>query len=231
MSEKKILIAPSILSADFRSLEREVKAVEDAGADMIHCDVMDGRFVPNISFGPMVVEAVKKCVSIPLDVHLMIVQPEQYIRAFRDAGADIITVHAEICADVPEAISMIHATGARAGITVNPDKPVSLFLPYLRDIDLVLVMSVYAGFGGQKFIGDTMAKVAEVYAEARRIGHDTLIIEVDGGINGDTARTAAAHGADALVAGSYVYGGNDYRMRIDAVRRGAHDGWQAKKVG
>lgn len=226
MSEKKILVAPSILSADFRILEQEVKAVEDAGADMIHCDVMDGRFVPNITIGPVIVEAVKKSVSIPLDVHLMIVHPEHYIKNFRDAGADIITIHAETeaCEDLPNAIKLIRESGAQVGVTVNPDKPVKLFLPYLKQIDQVLIMTVYAGFGGQKFIQDTMPKVKTVYEEAKRIGH-SLDIEVDGGINGETAKVCAENGANVFVAGNYIFSGENYKESIEAVRQGAQAGW------
>lgn len=224
MSGKKILIAPSILSADFRILEKEVKAVEDAGADMIHCDVMDGRFVPNITIGPLVVEAVKKCVSIPIDVHLMIVQPEQYIKNFRDAGADIITVHAEACDDLPDVIKRIRESGAKVGITVNPDKPVELFLPFLKEIDQVLIMTVYAGFGGQKFIKDTVPKIKAVYEEANKIEHP-LDIEVDGGINGETAKTCAENGANIFVAGNYVFNGKSYKESIEAVRQAAQAGW------
>ncbi len=225
MSEKKIIVAPSILSADFRKLEREVRAVEEAGADWIHCDIMDGRFVPNISFGPMVVEWVKKCVSLPLDVHLMIVHPEEYVKNFRDAGADTITVHAEACEDLPSVMQLIKDTGARVGVTVNPDKPVELIIPYLRDIDLVLIMSVFAGFGGQKFMEEVMAKVHAVRDEAERIGHLALDIEVDGGINGETARICAENGANAFVAGNYIFRGNDYRERIKSVRNAALAGW------
>lgn len=218
MSDRKIKIAPSILSADFRILEQEVKAVESAGADMIHCDIMDGVFVPNISFGPMLVESVKKSVSIPMDVHLMIVNPQNYIKQFRDAGADIITVHAEACDDLPHVISLIRECGAKVGVTVNPDKPIDLFLPLLDTIDLVLIMSVYAGFGGQKFISETMSKVKAVYDEAKKIGH-TLDIEVDGGVTCETAHECIENGANILVAGSYVFGGDNYRERIDLVRR------------
>lgn len=226
MSKNEILVAPSILSADFRILEKEIKAVEGAGADMIHCDVMDGRFVPNITIGPVIVEAVKKSVSIPLDVHLMIVHPEQYIKNFRDAGADIITVHAEAeaCGDLPNAIELIRESGAKVGVTVNPDKPVELFLPYLKQIDQVLIMTVNAGFGGQKFIQDAMPKVKTVYEEAKRIGH-SLDIEVDGGINEETAKICAENGANVFVAGNYVFNGKDYKKRIDAVRNGAEAAW------
>jgi ribulose-phosphate 3-epimerase len=224
MVQRRIQIAPSILSADFRKLEREVKAVEDAGADLIHCDVMDGCFVPNISFGPFIVEFVKKCASIPLDVHLMIVHPEKYVKNFRDAGADIITVHAEACTDIQATIKQIRDCGARAGVTVNPDKPVELFLPCLNRIDLVLIMSVFAGFAGQKFIPESVSKIRTVFEAARKIGHSDLDIEVDGGINGETARSCAEAGATMFVAGSYVFSGKDYRERIESVRMGAESG-------
>ena len=156
MSKRPILVAPSILSADFRSLETEVKRARDSGADWIHCDIMDGHFVPNITFGPLVVAAVKKCVSVPLDVHLMISHPAKYIGAFRDAGADIITVHAECDDPLDELIPMIRESGARVGVTVNPDKPLDPILARLDRIDMVLIMTVYAGFGGQKFMTGMM---------------------------------------------------------------------------
>lgn len=226
-----ILIAPSILSADFRRLEVEVKAAADAGADMMHCDIMDGVFVPNISYGPMIVDWVKKCSTVPLDVHLMIVDPIRYIRQFRDAGADIITVHAEACPDLPAVIAAIEASGAQVGVSVNPDKPIDLFLPYLSKIDLVLVMSVFAGFGGQKFIADSLDKVRAVRAEALRIGHENLAIEIDGGINAETAVPCGEAGVDVFVAGSYVFGAPDYRERIEAVRSGAALGRSIARTG
>lgn len=222
-NDRKIHIAPSILSADFRNLEREVLAVEQAGADIIHCDVMDGRFVPNITFGPLVVAAVKKVAHRPLDVHLMIVHPEEYIDRFREAGADTITVHAEACEDLAAVIAQIRRGGARVGVTVNPDKPVELFLPHLSAIDQVLIMSVYAGFGGQSFIPETMDKVRAVYDEARRLGL-SLDIEVDGGINGQTAVECARNGANILVAGSAVFSADDYAESIAAIRNGAREG-------
>jgi ribulose-phosphate 3-epimerase len=225
MNEKKMLVAPSILSADFRKLEEEIKAVEEAGADWIHCDIMDGRFVPNISFGPMVVETAKKCTKLPLDVHLMIVHPEEYIKKFTDAGADIITVHAEACEDLQSVITLIRENGPKVGITVNPDKPVDLFLPFLDQIDLVLIMSVYAGFSGQKFIQDVMTKVRLVRDEITR-NDFPCHLEIDGGINGETAKISAEYGADVFVAGSFVYGGESYKERIDAVRDGAVAGWK-----
>jgi ribulose-phosphate 3-epimerase len=226
---RDILVAPSILSADFRHLEREVRRVVDAGADLIHCDVMDGHFVPNLTFGPLVVAAVRSCVTVPLDVHLMIANPEKYIERFREAGADTITVHAEATEDLPALIRQIRAGGARVGVTVNPDKPVELFMDYLTDIDQVLIMTVYAGFGGQAFIPETMEKVQAVYRAARAAGHP-LDIEVDGGINHDTARICAEHGANIMVAGSYVFKADDYAEPVGAIREGALRG-RAKASG
>ena len=214
---RKVEIAPSILAADFRELEREVRAAEAGGADRIHCDIMDGVFVPNISFGPMVVAAVKKCVAIPLDVHLMLQNPREYIAAFSDAGADNITVHADACDDLPATLDEIHANGVQAGVTVNPDKPVSLFEDSLENIDLVLIMSVYAGFGGQPFMAETLDKVKKL-AELRRERRLHFSIEIDGGINPETAAMSIAAGVDVLVAGSYVFGGEDYAERIGTLR-------------
>ncbi|MBD3317029.1 MAG: ribulose-phosphate 3-epimerase [Chitinivibrionales bacterium] len=223
-----MLIAPSILSADFRSLEQEVTRAVEAGADMIHCDIMDGHFVPNISFGPLVVAAVRRCTTVPLDVHLMISNPQDYIERFRESGADTITVHAEATDDLPGLIAQIRDSGARVGITVNPDKPVDLFLDYLSEIDQVLIMTVYAGFGGQKFMPEMMDKVQKVYRAAREIGH-APDIEVDGGVNAHTASTCAEHGANIFVAGSYIFGGENYAQRIGSVREGAQTG-QAKAI-
>jgi ribulose-phosphate 3-epimerase len=219
---KKIEIAPSILSADFRNLERAVKNVEAAGADRIHCDVMDGHFVPNLTFGPLIIETVKKCVTIPLDVHLMISNPADYIATYCNAGADILIVHAEVCKDIPGIVSKIKKQGVRAGITVNPDISVDLFLPYLTDIDQVLIMTVYAGFGAQKFIPETAGKVRTVFEEAARKGH-AVDIEVDGGINDETAKTCAENGANVFVSGNYVFKGGDIQERIQALRASAEE--------
>ena len=218
MKTKKIEVAPSILSADFRNLEREVKAVQDAGADRIHCDVMDGHFVPNLTFGPFVVEAVKKCVTIPLDVHLMMYHPEKYVNQFCDAGSDILMVHADACEDLPAVLESIRKKGVKCGVAVNPDKPVELFLPYLEIIDQVLIMSVYAGFGGQKFLPETMDKVKRV-ADLILDKYNHIDIEVDGGINNDTAQTSVTNGVNVLVAGSYIFGAKDYKERIDSLRK------------
>jgi len=217
---KKIEIAPSILSADFRHLEREVKDAEASGADRIHCDVMDGHFVPNLTFGPLIIETVKRCVAIPLDVHLMISNPVDYVYAYCNAGADVLIVHAEACKDVPGIVSKIKKQGVRAGITVNPDKGVDLFLPYLKDIDQVLIMTVYAGFGAQKFIPETVGKVRTVFEEATSNNY-IVDIEVDGGINDETAKTCAENGANVFVAGNYVFQSENYRERIQAIRASA----------
>jgi ribulose-phosphate 3-epimerase len=217
---KKIEIAPSILSADFRNLERTVKDAQASGADRIHCDVMDGHFVPNLTFGPFIIETVKKCVTIPLDVHLMISNPVDYISTYCNAGADILIVHAEVCKDVPGTMSKIKKQGVRAGITVNPDISVDLFLPHLKDIDQVLIMTVFAGFGAQKFIPETAGKVLTVFEEASRNGW-FVDIEVDGGINDETARTCAEKGANVFVAGSYVFKSENYGERIQALRTSA----------
>ena len=219
-TKTEIIVAPSILSADFRFLEREVKAAQDAGADLIHCDVMDGRFVPNITFGPMVVAAVKKCASVPLDVHLMIADPAKYADAFCDAGADILTFHAEAVGgidDVKAVLAKIKARGVKAGVAVNPDKPISLFTDALPEIDMALVMSVYAGFGGQKFIPDVLEKVRALRKMSMEKGMD-VDIEMDGGVNEETAKVCSMAGANVLVAGNYVFGGSDYKDRIQRVR-------------
>lgn len=220
MNSRKIEIAPSILSADFRQLEREVKTAQDCGADRIHCDVMDGHFVPNISFGPLVVEAVKKCVSIPLDVHLMISDPHKYINQFCDAGADILTVHAESDSELPEVISQIKKNRVKVGVTVNPDKPLELFLKYLDQIDQVLIMTVYAGFGGQKFIEDMLKKINTVSIEIAKQNH-IIDLQVDGGINDQSAALCAQNGANVFVAGSYIFNAPDYRIPIGAIKNAA----------
>ncbi|MBN1306435.1 MAG: ribulose-phosphate 3-epimerase [Chitinispirillaceae bacterium] len=222
MKERRIEIAPSILAADFRHLEREVKSAQDGGADRIHCDIMDGVFVPNISFGPMVVSAVKKCVSIPLDVHLMIAAPENYIAQFCDAGADNLTVHADAVANLPNVFETIRARGVNVGVTVNPDKPISLFDRYLDKVDLVLIMSVYAGFGGQPFMREVLEKVRAL-TNRRRLANLDFSIEIDGGINAETAALSFEAGVDILVSGSYIFGGNNYRSAIESLRNAGKD--------
>ncbi|MGA3050610.1 MAG: ribulose-phosphate 3-epimerase [Chitinispirillaceae bacterium] len=218
----RIEIVPSILSADFTCIEREVKKAQDAGADRIHCDVMDGNFVPNITFGPLMVEAVRRCVTIPLDVHLMIINPMKYVNDFCNAGASILIVHAEVC-DVPLIAATIRKNNVRPAVSVNPDKPTSLFLPYLNTVDQVLIMTVFAGFGGQKFIPEMLDKIGEVRNEAAR-RNLTIDIEVDGGINDKTAEECAGRGANVFVAGSYIFGHGDYEARIGAIRTAAGRG-------
>jgi ribulose-phosphate 3-epimerase len=220
---KKIEIAPSILAADFLHLERELTAVEDAGADRIHCDVMDGHFVPNLSFGSSLIRAVKKCVSIPLDVHLMISNPEDYIDVYCDAGADTLIVHAEACKEIDVILHAIKRRAIRTGVTINPDKGVELFLEYLPMIDQVLIMTVYAGFGAQKFIAENISKVRKIRDEVARQGLD-VDIEVDGGIIPETAGLCAENGANVFVSGSYVFGGTDYAERVRALRAAAIEG-------
>ena len=211
-------ISPSILSADFTRLPEEIKAVEAGGADYIHIDVMDGRFVPNITIGPFVVEAVKKVSSVPLDVHLMIEEPERYIDAFAKAGSDIITVHVEATRHLHGVLQAIRRAGARAGVTLNPATPVSTLENILPDADLILVMSVNPGFSGQGFIPQCLDKIAAV----RRMIDDSgykIELEVDGGIKVDNIRQAAEAGADVFVSGSGVYGSKDYGATIAAMKK------------
>ena len=207
-------ISPSILSADFTRLPEEIKAVEAGGADYIHIDVMDGRFVPNITIGPFVVEAVKKVSSVPLDVHLMIEEPERYIDAFAKAGSDIITVHVEATRHLHGVLQAIR----RAGVPLNPATPVSTLENILPDADLILVMSVNPGFSGQGFIPQCLDKIAAV----RRMIDDSgykIELEVDGGIKVDNIRQAAEAGADVFVSGSGVYGSKDYGATIAAMKK------------
>ena len=228
---KTIEIAPSILSADFRILEKEVKDAENAGADKIHCDVMDGHFVPNLTFGPLVIETVRKCVSIPLDVHLMISNPDKYIDTYCNAGAATLIIHAETCDDLSGVLTCIRKRGVKAGVTVNPDKGVDLFLSNLGLIDQVLIMTVYAGFGAQKFIPGTLSKIRNVYDEARKRGY-RIDIEVDGGINDETALLCAEHGANIFVAGNYVFNGKGtYTEKIASLRKSASQGYAQLQNG
>jgi ribulose-phosphate 3-epimerase len=212
-----VKIAPSILSADFSRLGEEIKDVEKGGADYIHVDVMDGHFVPNITIGPLIVEAVRPITKLPLDVHLMIENPDQYIEAFAKAGADYITVHAEASRHLHRTIHLIKSFGVKAGVVLNPATPAEALKHIIQDIDMVLLMTVNPGFGGQKFISSVLPKIRQVKEMAADLGLD-LEIEVDGGVNEETAKLCIEAGANVLVAGSAVYNQKDRAKAIAALR-------------
>jgi ribulose-phosphate 3-epimerase len=212
-----VKIAPSILSADFARLGEEIVAVEKAGADYIHIDVMDGHFVPNITIGPLIVEAIRPITKLPLDVHLMIENPDQFIENFAKAGADYITVHVEACRHLHRTIHHIKSFGIKAGVVLNPATPVESIQHILADIDMVLLMSVNPGFGGQKFIPEVLPKIRKVKEMADSIGKE-LEIEIDGGVNPETAKQCMEAGANVLVAGSAIYNQEDYAAAISLIR-------------
>ena len=217
---KQPRIAPSILSAKFERLAEELAAIEEAGADWVHVDVMDGHFVPNITIGPLVVEAVKRSTSLPLDVHLMIEQPERYVESFVDAGADTVGVHVETCPHLHRTLAQIREAGARACAVLNPSTPARAIEPVLGDVDQVLIMTVNPGFGGQQFIQSVLPKIETVrgWIDTRSLDVD---LEVDGGVNSETILAAASAGADVFVAGTAVFGAQDYRQAISTLREKA----------
>lgn len=211
------LIAPSILAADFANLQKEVEMLNASQADYIHIDIMDGVFVPNISFGIPVTEAIHSHAKKPLDVHLMIVNPDAYLEAFRKAGAEIISVHYEACPHLHRSIQAIHNLGAKAGVAINPHTSISLLEEIISDIDLVCLMSVNPGFGGQKFIENTYSKVSRLKELILRKGSNTKI-EIDGGVNFHNAPKLIQEGADILVAGSFVFGSEDPKKTISDLK-------------
>ena len=221
----RVRIAPSILSSDFGHLADEIAAVEQAGADLVHVDVMDGHFVPNLTIGPPIVEALRKVTSLPLDVHLMMTNPDAFIMEFADAGATYLTVHVEACPHLHRTIQSVKEKGVKAGVTLNPATPLSSVEEILPDVDLLLIMSVNPGFGGQRFIPRVLDKIKQARAMIDRTGRPVLL-EVDGGVKVDNAAAIVAAGADILVAGSAIFEapGRDYRRVIAQLRTGGAAG-------
>jgi ribulose-phosphate 3-epimerase len=213
-----IKIAPSILSADFAKLAEEIKEVEKGGVDWIHVDVMDGHFVPNITIGPLIVDAIRPHTTLPLDVHLMIESPDRYISDFVKSGADIISVHQEACPHLHRTIYQIKEAGVKAGVVLNPATPVEMIKDILRDVDLVLFMTVNPGFGGQSFIPSVLSKIKKCREWIEVAGYNHIDIEVDGGVNSETARLCESAGANVLVAGSAIFNSPERREAIRMIR-------------
>ncbi|BCJ85130.1 ribulose-phosphate 3-epimerase [Effusibacillus dendaii] len=213
-----IRIAPSILSADFAKLADEIKRIEDGGADYVHVDVMDGQFVPNITIGPLIVQAIRPHTKLPLDVHLMIEQPERYVPDFVKVGADLVSVHVEASPHLHRTLQLIRSLGAKTSVALNPHTPLSVIEHVLGDLDMVLLMTVNPGFGGQKFIESVVPKIRSLRKMLNDQGLSHVDIEVDGGINPDTSRVVREAGANVLVAGSAVYGAPDAAVAIRQIR-------------
>lgn len=220
MAESGVLISPSILAADFTKLGSEIRTIEAAGADMIHIDVMDGHFVPNLTMGPFIVEAVRRCTDLPIDAHLMITDPAAYASSFIDAGADFIVFHSEACEDPEVVFDLVRSRGAKPGLAVNPPNPAGNLEPYLADVDLALIMTVNPGFAGQSFMADVMPKLATVAKWKRERGLDFLI-EVDGGIGLSQAPVVVRNGGEVLVAASAIFGASDAGKALVALRAAA----------
>lgn len=215
-----IYLAPSVLSADLLKLEEQISETEKNGADYIHIDIMDGHFVPNITFGPSIVSIIKRIINLPLDVHLMISEPDKFIKEFASAGSDIITVHQEACIHLHRTIQIIKESGCKAGVSLNPATNINTIMPMIDEIDLILLMTVNPGFGGQKFIDLVVPKI-EMLAKYKTKNNSSFLLEVDGGINSETAKTVAKAGAEILVAGNAVFNQPDIGEACRRIKKSA----------